>query len=71
MMWTFMTPWGPISFHFCADEARMLFWGAAGSLPFLGAAWFWVRSKFKKHVVAEQVAHHKCCHPEDKHDGHN
>ena len=65
---TWMTPWGPI--HFCADEARMLFWGAVGALPFLGAGWLWVRSKFKRHVKEEVQSHHACCHPEDEH-GHD
>lgn len=67
-MWTIPTPWGVISFHFCADELRMLLYGALGSLPFLGAAWFWVRSKFKKHQKEEVKSHHPCCHPDDKHE---
>lgn len=64
MMWTIPTPWGPVSFHFCADEARMLFYGALGSVPFLGAGWWWVRSKFKKDIKS----HHECCHPKDTHE---
>ena len=67
MMWNIPTPWGPIPVHFCADEARMLVYGAVGALPFIGASWLWVRSKFKKHVREEQKAHHPCCHPDDEH----
>lgn len=55
-------------FHFCIDEARMLFYGALGALPFVGATWWWVRSKFKKHAKEEVKSHHACCHPKDTHD---
>lgn len=50
-------------FHWCMQETQALLM----MLPFLGAMWFWVRSKFKKHEKAEIESHHNCCHPHDKH----
>jgi hypothetical protein len=70
MMWTIPTPWGPISFHFCMDEARMMFYSLLAMLPFVGGTWLWVRSKLKKHAKDEVKSHHACCHPEDDH-GHD
>lgn len=62
-MYTIWTPWGVFQVHFCADELVMLmaFMGMSGGLM------AWVRSKFKRHVKAEQESHHNCCHPNDEH----
>jgi hypothetical protein len=65
-MWTIPTPWGPIQFHFCVDELRMLMYGALGALPFLATAWLWVRSKFKKHEKQEDAKHAACCKHEEQ-----
>ena len=62
-MWNIPTPWGPIQFHFCADELVMLM----AMLGMSGGTIAWVRSKFKKHEKAEVKAHHECCHPGDEH----
>jgi hypothetical protein len=53
-MWIIPTPWGPISFHFCIDEARMVGYSLLVTIPFVGSMWLWIRSKFKKHD--------NCCH---------
>lgn len=60
-MWTIPTPWGPITFHFCADELFILFaWlGMSGGLI------TWVRSKFKRHQKQEDAKHAACCKHED------
>lgn len=56
-MWNIWTPWGPIQFHFCADELLILG-------PFMAGVIFWVRSKFKRHQKQEDAKHAACC----KHD---
>ena len=56
-MWLIWTPWGPIQVHFCADELFMLmmFLGMSGGTV------AWVRSKFKRHIKAEDDKHAACC----------
>lgn len=62
-MWMIPTPWGPIMFHWCPQETMALM----AMLPFIGGAWLWIRSKFKRHIKEEREAHHDCCHPHDEH----
>jgi len=45
------TPWGPV--HFCVHELMALVYG----LPFVAAAWWWMRAKCKRH----EKKHDSCC----------